>query len=214
MTSEPVRIVVIGGAHSGKTDFVTELSHHFEEGVWWGTASEIPQDLDWQERLKSIKVARKNSWTTLEGPWAWPPEARNDSALAAKKPLWIIDSLNLWLAAHIQRGTSLYSFPQLKTHLDLEFQRLCETLVRLPCPVLIVSAEVGSGVVPQGEFGRLFRDLLGVWNKHLVSQAHHGVSLQAGRAFLWPAGRSPLPPEGVSLRCVDSAHIVRLLKPV
>jgi adenosylcobinamide kinase/adenosylcobinamide-phosphate guanylyltransferase len=207
-------MVVLGGAQSGKSDFVTELSRHFDEGVWWGTASEIPQDADWRERLELLRRGRKNTWTSLEGPWAWPPAAQADAVQHGNKPLFIFDSLNLWLAAHIQRGTSLYSFVQLKTHLDLEFQQLCESLARLPCPVLIVSAEVGSGVVPQGEFGRLFRDLLGLWNRHFVSQSHHGVSLQAGRAFLWPAGRQRVPSEGTPVLCVDSSHIARLLKPL
>jgi adenosylcobinamide kinase/adenosylcobinamide-phosphate guanylyltransferase len=122
-----------------------------------------------------------------------------------------MDSLNLWLAAQINRCTSLYSMSQLKTHLEIEFQQLLNALKAVACPVLIVSAEVGSGVVPSGEAGRLFRDLLGLWNRTLVASADYGVSLQAGRAFYWPGGRAELPPEGVPLRVVDAAFLHRLL---
>lgn len=206
-------ITIIGGAHSGKTKFVHEVCASLEDVVWWGTASELPQDADWQQHLESLRSSRKSSWLTLEGPWSWPPpqgESLQDSQILKAK-VFVLDSLNLWLAAQINRCTSLYSLSQMKVHLELEFERLLENLRALSCPILLVSAEAGSGVVPAGEAGRLFRDLLGQWNCAVVKESHHGISMQAGRALFWPGGLTELPPEGVPVRCVDARLIQRVL---
>ena len=99
----------------------------------------------------------------------------------------------------------------MKVHLELEFQQLLEKLRVLSCPVLFVSAEAGSGVVPAGEAGRLFRDLLGQWNCTVVKESHYGISMQAGRALFWPGGLTELSLEGVPVRCVDARLVQRVL---
>jgi adenosylcobinamide kinase/adenosylcobinamide-phosphate guanylyltransferase len=203
-------ITVLGGAHSGKTDFVTEVCQPLEDVGWWGTATDLPQDTSWHERLDALKAERKPSWQTFDGPWTWTVHARETQSRTPFS-LFVMDSLNLWLAAQIHRGTSLYSFAQLKIHLEVEFAQLCTDLATLPCRVLIVSAEAGSGVVPSGEAGRLFRDCLTRWNRQIVERSEHCLSLQAGRAFLWPGGKTHLPPEGVVVRCVASQAVSLLL---
>jgi len=202
------RMVLLGGAHSGKSNLAHDICAPLENVCWWGTGVELPQDGDWQQRLGALRAARPASWKTYEGPWAWPVSGVREPQGAQ---VFVMDSLNLWLAAQINRCTALYSMSQLKTHLEIEFQQLLSALQAIDCPVVVVSAEVGCGVVPTGEAGRLFRDLLGVWNCALVAGAHHGVSLQAGRAFYWPAGLLELPSEGVPLRAVDAGFLRRLL---
>jgi adenosyl cobinamide kinase/adenosyl cobinamide phosphate guanylyltransferase len=204
------QMIILGGAHSGKTDLAAEVCDRFEKVVWWGTASEQPQDSDWQERLRALRNGRKPSWMTLDGPWAWLAERESSPARLKDCDIFVVDCLNLWLAAHIHRGTSLYSMSQLRVHLELEFSRLVEELSALSCGIIVVSAEVGSGVVPSGEAGRLFRDLLTHWNRQFVQQSEYGVSVQAGQAFLWPAGKTPLPDEGVPVRCVSARTLSRL----
>ncbi|NBO38514.1 hypothetical protein EBU99_08010 [bacterium] len=202
----------LGGVHSGKTDLAHEICRDVENVVWWGTASEVAQDADWQQRLAHLRARRKPSWQTMDGPWAWPPAPGSDADGRAKNcPLFVFDSLNLWLAAHIHKSISLYSLPQLKTHLEMEFTQLMDSLKALRCPVLIISAEVGWGVVPSGETGRVFRDLLSAWNRTFVAHSHHGVTVQAGRAFAWPGGLSALPAEGAPVRCLDARALARLL---
>ncbi|MFZ9518878.1 MAG: bifunctional adenosylcobinamide kinase/adenosylcobinamide-phosphate guanylyltransferase [Silvanigrellaceae bacterium] len=204
-------IFVSGGAKSGKSDFVTDACESFKDVEWWGTATEQSTDLDWQERLASLKSNRNPGWLLFDGPWAWPGQASIGRESAGSPQVFVMDSLNLWLAAQIHRGMSLYTTSQLKVHLDMEFTQLLASLNDLKCSVVLISAEVGSGVVPSGEAGRLFRDLLSTWNRRIVKQSDFGVSMQTGQAFLWPAGRTPLPPEGTVLRCVDSSHIRRIL---
>lgn len=204
-------IFVLGGAKGGKSDFVTEACAAFEDVAWWGTAVEQSQDPDWQDRLAHLKAIRKPDWRLFDGPWAWPQEASPGQAVASETKIFVMDCLNLWLAAQIHRGSSLYSMSQLKVHLEMEFSQLLAALNALNSNIVVVSAEVGSGVVPSGEAGRLFRDLLSSWNRRIVQQSDFGVSMQAGRAFLWPGGRTPLPPEGALVRCVDAALIGRIL---
>jgi adenosyl cobinamide kinase/adenosyl cobinamide phosphate guanylyltransferase len=78
-------ITILGGAHSGKTRFAHEVCASLEGVVWWGTASELPQDANWQQHLESLRSSRKSSWLTLEGPWSWPtvtpPASLSDSPL-------------------------------------------------------------------------------------------------------------------------------------
>lgn len=203
-------LTLLGGAYAGKTDLATQACDGIEKVVWWGTAIDHPQEPEWQERLRSLRENRQASWVTLDGPWAWLAEQNSKLPSVLNCELFVMDCLNLWLAAHIHRGTSLYSMAQLRVHLELEFARLVEELSALSCSVIIISAEVGEGVAPSGEAGRLFRDLLTQWNRRLVEQSDYGVSVQAGRAFLWPAGRTPLPDEGVALRCVSARTLARL----
>ncbi|NBW81313.1 hypothetical protein EBR21_06115 [bacterium] len=207
-------IFVLGGAKSGKSDFVTEVCRGFEDVSWWGTALEQSQDSDWQERVANLKLDRKPHWGLFDGPWAWPPADRTGHAVAPQSKVFVMDCLNLWLAAQIHRGMSLYSMSQLKVHLEMEFSQLIAALNALKSDIVVVSAEVGAGVVPSGDAGRLFRDLLSTWNRRIVQQSDFGLSMQAGRAFLWPAGRTPLPPEGAVVRCVDAAHVGRILASV
>jgi len=206
-------LTVLGGAHSGKTDLVAQVCGDFAKVAWWGTAVDQPQDSDWQERLDSLRKNRSPDWTTFDGPWAWPPSEKNTALQQAQdSDLFVMDCLNLWLAAHIHRGMSLYSMAQLKVHLELEFTKLVNDLSGLPCAVVVVSAEVGMGVVPSGDAGRLFRDLLTRWNRQIVGHSDSGVSVQAGRAFLWPAGRAVLPDDGAPVRCVQAPQLSRLLR--
>ncbi|NBX18517.1 MAG: hypothetical protein EBR09_14265 [Proteobacteria bacterium] len=205
------RLAILGGAHSGKTDLAAQACEGLAKVVWWGTALENPQETEWQERINSLREKRKSSWVTLEGPWAWLSDRSSTPAIPKDCDVFVMDCLNLWLAAHIHRGTSLYSVSQLRVHLELEFARLMDEFSALKCALVVVSAEVGEGVVPSGEAGRLFRDLLTNWNRLLVEQSDYGVSVQAGRAFLWPAGRTPLPDEGAAVRCVPARVLTRLL---
>lgn len=202
------RMVILGGAQSGKSDLAHAICEPLTKVVWWGTGVELPQDSEWQQRLADLRSARPPSWKTLEGPWAWPVAAAGELHGAE---VFVVDSLNLWLAAQLNRCMSLYSMSQLKTHLELEFQQLLRALQTVECPVVVISAEVGSGVVPSGEAGRLFRDLLGLWNRTLVAGAHHGVSLEAGRSIYWPGGLLEVPSEGVPLRVVDARFLRRVL---
>lgn len=207
----PKWLTVLGGAHSGKTDLVSEICGSFKTVGWWGTALEHPQDADWQGRLEDLRAKRNQMWKTFDGPWAWPEPASAAQPKTENFEVFVFDCLNLWLAAHIHRGTSMYSIDQLRVHLEMEFAQLLKALSSLNCSVVVVSAEVGSGVVPTGEAGRLFRDLLSLWNRQIVQQSDYGVSMQAGRAFLWPAGRSPLAPEGSPVLCVGARNLSLLL---
>lgn len=207
-------LTILGGAHAGKTDWVLEVCRPLEKVVWWGTAMDQPQDPLWQERLQTLRSQHKPSWTIFDGPSAWPvPEQTNNThAVIQDTPVFVMDCLNLWLAAQIHRGMSLYSFNQLRVHLELEFAQLFSALSSLPCPVIVISAEVGWGVVPSGDAGRLFRDLLGHWNRSIVQHSDFGLNVQAGRGFLWPAGRTPVSPEGEVVRCVEPTFLGRLIR--
>lgn len=208
-----IRITVVGGAKSGKTDFIFNVCESLEDVVWWGTAVEIPHDPEWKSRLDSLRSARKSSWRTLDGPTALPDSSVADLHLKDSS-VFVFDSLNLWLAAQMQQALTRYSFSQLKTHLEIEFRQLCKLLGQLPCTVLIVTAEAGSGVVPSGEAGRLFRELLGQWNQEVVAHSNYGVTLQCGQAFLWPAGLMPISDAGEPVRRVNTLHVRRLLSQV
>lgn len=207
-------VTILGGAQSGKTDFAEDACRTLDRVVWWGTAQEQPQEPCWQSRLQALRDRRPASWVSHDGPWTWPEQAQGSAHKTIGVPqVFVMDCLNLWLAAHIHRGMALYSLSQLKVHLELEFKHLVEALTALPCHVVVVSAEVGCGVVPSGEAGRLFRDLLTTWNRNIVKQSDFGVTLQAGRAFLWPAGRTPADPDGTPLRCIEASWLSRWLTP-
>jgi len=162
---------VLGGTRSGKSAHAEALLAGEAAVEYVATAVTDRADREWMERIAGHQARRPKAWTTVE---------TGDVALvlAGDGPAVLVDSVTAWLTRAMDeshawtRGRS----ERLTERVDefLEAWRLTDRRV------VLVSDEVGLGVVPETPAGRLFRDALGALNQRLAAEADEVVIVVAG----------------------------------
>jgi histidinol-phosphate aminotransferase len=172
------RTLVLGGARSGKSTHAQRLLAH-EPDVLYVAPGPVPdgKDADWADRVAAHRRGRPETWTTHE-------TTDVAGALAeADRPV-LVDCLATWLAATMsavgawEPDDGEVGWEQ---RLDAEMERLLEAWRSVTVPVVAVSNEVGSGVVPGTRSGLLFRDALGRLNQRLADASDDVRLVVAGR---------------------------------
>ncbi|SHF22035.1 adenosylcobinamide kinase /adenosylcobinamide-phosphate guanylyltransferase [Loktanella atrilutea] len=156
---------ILGGAASGKSAYA--------EGLVISTgrprtyiATAQPFDAEMRRKIADHRSARGPDWTTVEAPL--DPTA----ALAAQVPAGIVllDCVTLWLTNVLLADRDV----------ELACHGLLAALTACPCPVVVVSNEVGQGIVPDTALSRRFRTAQGHLNQRLARQADRVVAVMAG----------------------------------
>ena len=164
----PRRVLVLGGARSGKSAYAEGLLDG--DVTYVATAPDRPGDEEWADRVRAHADRRPGSWTTVE---------TGDVAgvlRAARGPV-LVDDLGLWLARVLDdAGAWETPGPAFGAALDALDAAWREVRV----PVVLVAPEVGGGVVPATRSGRVFRDLLGTATARLAAGADEVVQVVAG----------------------------------
>ena len=139
--------------------------------------------------------SRPATWATVEAPLAIVEAVRD----AARDDCVLLDCLSLWVSNRLialGEGASIEALADLERALEAEVDALSDATRARTADVILVTNEVGSGLVPEHALGRAYRDLLGRVNQR--------ASLHAARAWLLVAGRAlPLPPPDAPL---DTPH--------
>ncbi len=172
----PPVTLVLGGARSGKSAHAEQLIERATgPGLYLATAE--PGDAEMAARIQRHRERRGDRWSTLEVPLeladALKKEARPD------RPV-LVDCLTLWLG----------NLMQAERDPAVERVRLTEALTGLAGPVVLVSNEVGLGIVPDNELARRFRDEAGRLNQEVAEIADHVLFLAAGVAMELKHGRT------------------------
>ena len=162
-----VSTLVLGGARSGKSAHAERLV--LESGldpVYVATAT--AGDGEMAERIAYHRARREGAgWTTLEEPLDLAAllarEARPGRAV-------LVDCLTLWLS------NLLFA----ERDLEQEGRALCDALPRLAAPIVLVSNEIGLGLVPETPLGRRFRDVQGRLNQAVAAAVPAAVFVAAG----------------------------------
>jgi len=166
--------LVLGGARSGKSRYaeslVTARPH-----PWVYIATAEPCDDEMAARIATHQARRAEGWQTIEAPHELPEALRDAPQDAAV----LVDCLTLWLANVMHAAFDI----------DQITQRLEEALRARAGTTVLVSNEVGLGIVPDNALARSFRDAQGVLNQRLANVA--------GRIMLMVAGL-PLTVKGTS----------------
>jgi adenosylcobinamide kinase / adenosylcobinamide-phosphate guanylyltransferase len=158
--------LVIGGARSGKSAYAQALA----EGsglrpVYVATAT--VWDAEMADRVDRHRAARDASWRTVEEPVALADVlVRNARADA----IVLVDCLTLWLTNLMLGGHDV----------EQHTQRLLDTLAQRSGPVIIVTNEVGQGIVPENRLARDFRDRQGRLNQAVAQACDTVVLVTAG----------------------------------
>ena len=154
MTAKPLRILIGGGARSGKSAFALERACRLgSRRVFVATAEAL--DGEMQERIDRHRRERDASFTTLEAPIDLPATIANAPTHAeSAADVLVVDCLTLWISNLLVRGDG-------ESRIHAEIDALAQTLEAPPCHVVLVSNEVGFGIVPENRLARDFRDLVG-----------------------------------------------------
>ena len=162
--------LVIGGCRSGKSAHALTLAegHKGDRNLFVATC--VPYDAEMQKRVDDHKAERDGSWVGIEEPTALAGVIDAESEGA---DVILVDCLTLWTTNLI-----------LEDRPDAEVFRAVDELVgamaRAACPVILVSGEVGAGIVPENKLARRFRDLAGYVNRKVAEAAGRVVWMVAG----------------------------------
>jgi adenosylcobinamide kinase/adenosylcobinamide-phosphate guanylyltransferase len=174
--------LVMGPARSGKSRWAEHLAASTSLPVTYvATGANLPDDDDWQQRLCLHRSRRPSSWTTAEVGFELAPFLNG----MASEQLAMVDSLGSWVAWGLDLDGASW---------DATCTQLLASLHTCPAELIVVSEQVGWGVVPSTAIGGLFRDRLGALEQRLVTVASAVWLVVAGRAINVLASSLPVPP--------------------
>lgn len=157
--------LVLGGAASGKSAFAEGLTCAMGRPCLYIATAQAFDD-EMKEKIERHRDRRGSGWHTVEAPL----EIAAALAAAPAEGAVLFDCATLWLSNRMLAGQDL----------DSAGADLCGALAACPAPVVIVSNEVGQGIVPEHAMGRAFRNAQGQVNQALAAQAECAVQVIAG----------------------------------
>lgn len=164
--------LILGGARSGKSLYAEKLAEQSDKTVIYIATAQV-YDSEFGERVAHHRKQRPAHWPTVEKPFGLAATLREH---AAADRCLMVDCLTLWLAQCICPDCA----PPEGVDWQQEKQALLETLPTLPGEVLLVSNEVGMGIVPLGEINRQFQDEQGRLNQAIAAIAPRVTFVAAG----------------------------------
>lgn len=163
---------LLGGARSGKSGLAVRLAAAWEGPVVVVATAEARDDSEFAARIARHRLERPGSWRTVEEPL----DLIGELGRVPDPAFVLVDCLTLWAANAVEAGWS-----------DEEVEQAAVDIAVLAAgrasPTVVVSNEVGMGVVPATPLGRSFRDLLGRVNTEFAARADRACLVVAGRAL-------------------------------
>lgn len=163
-------VLVGGGVRSGKSAFALAVARRLgARRAFVATAQAFDREME--ERITAHRAEREGEFTTIEAPLDLPGAL--GAAADGGADVVVVDCLTLWLSNLLLRGDSAAQAAG-------EVERLAAALARRRLHAVLVTNEVGMGVVPEHALGRLFRDVAG--------RAHQRLARDADRIYLAALG--------------------------
>jgi adenosylcobinamide kinase/adenosylcobinamide-phosphate guanylyltransferase len=162
-------VLVLGGARSGKSTLAFEIAQHSRSAVTLIATAEA-LDAEMAKRIARHRRQRPAAWTTIEEPVALPEAVRAAAAL----DIVIVDCLTLWVSNLIEHG-------QDEERIVTGAADAAKSLAKREAGAVVVSNEVGLGIIPANPLARGYRDTLGRVNAAFAARADRTVLIVAGR---------------------------------
>jgi adenosylcobinamide kinase / adenosylcobinamide-phosphate guanylyltransferase len=170
---------VLGGARSGKSMYAQRLAEgHARQVTFIATAEAL--DAEMEARIESHRSYRPPHWLTLEIPHSIV-RALVDQAMQSE--LYLLDCLSLLVSNLLLSGTNSDAVPDPEKTagvVEAEIDSLLSAIQEGAADWIIVSNEVGMGLVPLHPLGRMYRDLLGKANQQIAAAADEVTFMVAG----------------------------------
>lgn len=158
-------IFITGGARCGKSVFAEKLALEFGTPLCYlATAQALDNEME--DRVKLHRGRRGEQWHTLEEPLDLPRALKEcDGRYQAV----LVDCITLWLS------NLLFEYERQEADIEerimADVRQLADSLQEMTTPVILVSNEVGMGIVPENRLARLYRDIAGKANQLLAAAA-------------------------------------------
>ena len=169
---------VLGGARSGKSRFAEQQTSALAEIkdkqlVYIATATVIDTEMD--SRISKHQYDRGDNWQLIECPLALAEQLTD----LDKNSVYLLDCLTLWLNNQLY-AVDEASRPEQSQHLQTQIDKLIVSLMSSTADLVIVSNEIGLGVIPMGESTRLYVDYCGWLNQKVAEVADKVTLVTAG----------------------------------
>ncbi|WP_348621889.1 bifunctional adenosylcobinamide kinase/adenosylcobinamide-phosphate guanylyltransferase [Paenibacillus polymyxa] len=174
-----MKALVTGGARSGKSDFAERLCmSRASRACYIATAQAY--DMEMKERIALHRVQRESAgydWQTLEEAQALPEllQRLGGDQASQPAPMVLVDCLTLWLS-----NVLLAADEDGEAASRAAINELAAAVEQYPGQLVIVTNEVGDGIVPEYPLGRLYRDLSGVMNQRIARLCDEVFLVTAG----------------------------------
>ncbi len=160
---------ILGGARSGKSSYALKMAQKRHKKVAFIATCE-PKDLEMKKRIAAHKNFRPKNWQTFEEPKDIYGLLKS---IGDKFELIILDCLTLWVSNLLLKGLN-------EEKLIDEIQRILDLLKKIKAKSVIVSNEVGLGIVPGNKLSRDFRDITGKINQIVAKKAEEVIFMASG----------------------------------
>lgn len=167
-----MKTLVLGGARSGKSAHAEQLARRSGLPVTYIATAQV-YDSEFAQRIAHHRNRRPIEWQLVEEPFFLAETLKQH---AAPDHCLLVDCLTLWLAQWICEDCHP---PQDKSW-EAEQQDVLNLLPTLPGNIILVSNEVGMGIVPLGEINRRFQDAQGRLNQAVAAIADNAIFMAAG----------------------------------
>jgi adenosylcobinamide kinase/adenosylcobinamide-phosphate guanylyltransferase len=157
--------LVLGGARSGKSRYA-EQAVMASPPPWTYVATAQSFDDEMAARIAEHKSRRNHDWQTIDAPL----DLAGALAALPRSATVLVDCLTLWLSNLMLADRDI----------DAEIERLEAAMLAHEAPLVLVSNEVGSGIVPDNALARRFRDAQGRLNQRVAARASRVVLVVAG----------------------------------
>ncbi len=163
-------ILITGGAKSGKSAHAEKLAKGHGEDVVYVATYAGAEDEEMRQKIEEHRRRRPSRWATVENRFDVEKILQE---LPGSTKAVIVDSLALWVSRFLTNGSATVDWPG-------RLQKICERARSSSFPVIVVTDEVGFGLVPQTKIGRDFREALGRANQIAASQANEVYLMVSG----------------------------------
>ena len=161
--------LVLGGARSGKSCYAQQLASHFGRVTFIATGRRT--DAEMRRKIDRHRRERPSSWKTIEAPLDLDKAIRSQSQNA---DVLLIDCLTVYV------DNVMGTREKRKSYTKDCIGEVCGAIWACEASVIVVSNEVGSGIVPEYRSGRVYRDFLGQMNQEIAQMANQVILMVAG----------------------------------
>lgn len=171
------RVLILGGVRSGKSRHAEQLISRYPAVTY--VAGGLPpsdDDPEWAARVAAHRARRPAHWHTVEST------DLAGTLRSATTPL-LIDCLGTWLSRVLDEVGAWEQREGWQARVDERLADVVEAWAAAQVPVVAVSNEVGSGIVPPTLAGRVFRDVLGALNSQIAAHSDDVLLVVAGRTL-------------------------------